>query len=829
MSLSEVKETMHYCPKCQQTYEDDAQRFCLSDGARLLPASNSAKSAGRTSGVFTSLIGKATPIGKNEDKFASIPRFVKTESVPLPLPNFQPPDADLVAKYEDELNLKDEMRLEDELELEFEPPPIETPVKPAARIIKPSEVPSGTASIGDRKTNPVGRTALSRENPRVLLGQTVKGRYFLVELLGEDESSISYLAEDKINAPKKAVVRVLMDEDEDELNDSIYAEERVSLSHVNHPNITRVIDSGELPEGKPFIINEFVEADSIKDLLKKSGQLNALRAARIVRQAAYALSEVHQNAILHRDLKPENILLVISDAGTEQIKLTNFGTSSGKLHKGNLAYKASEILEGKPATFAGDIYSLGAIAYQMLTNRLPFQGESQKELIKAQRKGLPLRPADIRSDVPPEIDTILKKAMAFNSTERFPKARDFGDAFFNALTSSAAQAEENEEIPQSEKTEKMNLSVGNTESPIPMPDVPFILSDLKNAKTEIPDLESNETETPENVNLEKETTETETARAGVPLVSADYENAPRIEIEPEKTAKTSETKSTEDLWTRRSPEPPVTASRSWMLLSVLGLIILLVVVWAIWSYSLKRQNEAESIAETQSAAQNQQIAVSPETNSVPSNSPATKDIEIPPLPRQIPQPPDTVYFQNSKQNLKGDLLRNFLPFSLYYPNDWQDNAVKESNNADVRGKFLDISKNAPNDSLSEQMLFSYYDSRGTYKDDKARFPQLVKETNETLKKLIPNYQTLSEGETVINGWKAYEMKFQGGGTTGSGEKMIVWGRRLFIPAARPGLKSGYEITLLATSLAPDVKSVDDVGVKGELATVLETFEPRQNF
>ena len=204
------------------------------------------------------------------------------------------------------------------------------------------------------------------------------------------------------------------------------------------------------------------------------------------------------------------------------------------------------------------------------------------------------------------------------------------------------------------------------------------------------------------------------------------------------------------------------------------------------------------------------------------------DIETPPLPRNIAQPPDTVYFQNSKQNLKGDLVKNFLGFSLYYPQSWQVNEVSESRKPGTRGKFLDISKTIDG-KLSEQMLVSYYDSRGTFKDDDARFPQLVRETNETLKTLIPNYQTLSEGETKINGgWSAYEVKFQGGGIVG-GEKTIVWGRRLFIPASRSGSRSGYEITLLATSLAPDVQSVDDVGTKGELASVLQTFEPNGNF
>jgi len=809
MLLSVVEETMYYCPKCQQTYEDDAQRFCSSDNARLLPASNSAKSAGRTSGVFTNLIGKATPISNGEDKFAALPRFVKTEPAASPAPNFQPRNEYLNDK--------------DELELELDP--IQTPVKPAARIVKQSEVASGTASIGDRKTNPTGRAALSRENPRILLGQTVKGRYNLVELLGDDETSISYLAEDKINAPKKVLVRVLMDEEHDELTGRIYAEERVSLSHVNHPNIARVIDSGELPEGNPFIVSEFVGADSIRELLEKTGQINALRAARIVRQAAYALSEVHQNAILHRDLKPENMLLTVSDTGTEQIKLINFGTSSGKLHKGNLAYKAPEVLEGKTATFAGDIYSLAVVAYQMLTNRLPFQGGTEKELLRGQRQGLLLRPTTLRLDLPSSVDNILEKAMAFNASERYPKARDFGDAFFNALTnSSAPQAEEEREIPQSERP---NTPTAGTEIPIPMPDAPLILSDLKNAEIEILDLEDKKIEKIKNP--EVETTQIAKALPGVSAFAANIDSVPHAQIEPKEITKTGESKSSDNLWTRRSPEPPVTASRSWLLFSILGLGILLAVVWAIWSYSLQRQNEAEFAAQTENEAQNQQNIVVAEPNLILNNSPGTEDIEVPPLPRQIAQPPETTFFQNSKQNLKGEMLRNFLPFSLYFPNDWQVNALKESSKAEIRVKFLDISKNTPDGKLSEQMLISYYDSKGTYKDDKTKFSQLVKETNETLNKLIPNYQTLSEGETVINGWKAYEIKFQGGGTTENGEKMIVWGRRLFIPASRPGLKSGYEITLLATSLSPDVKSVDDVGVKGELAPVLETFEPGQNF
>ncbi|MDQ3321275.1 MAG: hypothetical protein M3525_02265 [Acidobacteriota bacterium] len=89
---------------------------------------------------------------------------------------------------------------------------------------------------------------------------------------------------------------------------------------------------------------------------------------------------------------------------------------------------------------------------------------------------------------------------------------------------------------------------------------------------------------------------------------------------------------------------------------------------------------------------------------------------------------------------------------------------------------------------------------------------------------------ISESEkTVNNGWRAYEVKFEGAGKTANGEDIKLWGRRLFVPAARNGMKNGYVSTMLATSLSPDVKNIEDVGVKGDLHTILYSFEPNRNF
>jgi len=824
MSVAAVRKKMLYCPKCQKTYDDGSQRFCINDGGRLLPAQNTSKAENKQTGVFTNLLGRIEPRSEHDEKLASIPRFVRSEQTPLP--SFQPPkDAKL---------FKDD----NEIELELEPvKPIEKPKsifppikqelpkvqetakiqelpKPLPRTVKPEEIPSGQAKLGDRQTNPTGRLALTMQNPRVLVGQVVKGRYQIVEILGANDSNLSYLAEDTLSRNKKVFLRVLMEEGaNDEFTRSIYAEERTSLSLINHPNVARVVDSGELPEGKPFVVTEYTEADSIKTLLQKGGQLNVLRTARIIRQTAYALSEVHQNGILHRNLKPENILLSVSEAGTEQVKLTNFGISNSKT-KENVSYKAPEVLEGKTATFAGDIFSLAVIAYEMLTNRLPFHGENTNDLLKHEREGLTVHPTNLRLDLPPFADEVLEKALSYNPTERYPKARDFGDAFFNALTTAAAWDKKDE--PTAEKIEILP----------PKKNEIFLLPIVD----EKPEINAENVQFAETVETEENAVEefqTEAETEELPILG-DIHITPREAEMSETEEITEETiepkRMSEATWTRRSPEPPKTSVAPLFLISMLGLALIMAGIWA-WYYFLNRPNQPEIV---NPVAANTQTSVTPINAETPQNTDLTfQDLEIPPLPRQISQPPNTSYFQNSKQEAKGDLLKNFLPFTLYYPKDWKVN--NEPPKKGIRGKFLDISRKTESDVPIENMLVSYYDSKGTYKNDLENFPKLVKEANETLKAKLPNYQVLSEGETKVNGWKAYEIKFQGGGESTTGEKLIVWGRRLFIPVSRSGVKNGYEITMLATSKSNDVKSVDDVGVKGELATILETFEPIQNY
>ena len=749
---------MSYCPKCQQNYDDGAQRFCSNDGARLLSAPSSGKFANQSDGVFTHLLGKIDSGIESREKISPTPEFANAGTFDSIQPKTFPGSVENTFAAEPANN--------------FESKPDDSPQKPLPRIIRSDEISVGQAKLGDRKIN------LTRENTDILLNQTVKGRYQIIEILSVDEMSVAYLAKDKIVPDKKVVVRILMDEDNTEdFAGKIFAEERVSLSLVDHPNISRILDSGEMFEGKPFIISEFAEGESVREMLKKTGECNALRTARIISQTANALSEAHRNGVLHRNLKPENIILTISPTGSEQVKLTNFGIFKDDLNRENAVYKSPEQIEGKPANFASDIYSLAVIAFQMLTNRLPFgDGLPVKDLLKAQREGLILHPTNLRLDVPRSIDKILEKALNFNPSERYPKAHDFGDSFSNSLTTGAASADQ-EEIDEIELITEEDVDNAIENSTLSQPSA-------------------------EPVSL--------IGKVPPPILSPVSEQ----KIEPV-NVETLPKENDELPWEKRSSEPSKTAGWNFVLISVLGILLLTAGVWGFWTYFLNPSPEPQ-IIETPTES----VFPTPEEN-INASAPTPADIEIPPLPRTVSQPPNTEYFQNSKENLKGDLAKNFLGFSLYYPKDWRQNAAE--------GKFLDISKNSSNGTMVEQMLVGYYDSKGTYTADAESFPALVEETNTTLKEIVPNYEVVSVGEkTVNNGWRAYEVKFKGSGTR-SGKEITLWGKRFFIPPARPGMKNGYVLTMLATSLSPDVESVDDVGVKGELSTILESFEPNQNF
>ncbi|MBK7933590.1 MAG: protein kinase [Acidobacteria bacterium] len=737
-------DKMH-CPKCGQNYPDGFQRFCDTDGTRLVPDTSNVRPTG---GVFSSILSK--PAVDNTRTFTDVPSFVINEGE-RPEPRLHLKDQQTAAMFFDE---DPEIELGSDVFVIDDAPSS----KPFGRRIDPHEIPAGHVDLGDRGQSTAHFNEFEIDDPNSFVGKTVKGRYLVTEMIGEDDSGFAYLGEDRIVGDKRVVIRILSNKgDIDEITESILAEERISLCHINHPNVARLFDSGSYPTGTIYLISEHIDGLTVDDILQIHGRFSPERAARVIKLAAYAVGDLHNERILHRDIHPENIAIAPSDTEIETVKVTNFGVSSGDLNPGNLAYQSPERLDGRIPTVASDSYSLAVVAYEMLTGQRPFDGATEKELRAAQRSGTTLA-TTIVGGLSPDIDAVFSKALSADPRARFVTAREFGDAFFAAATKPAPAAAE-----------------------IPVVDAVIRVSE------ELPVVKPPSAE----------------AKKDRAAVLADFPN-----YQEDGPA-----------WTRRSPEPIAEPNSRWLRIAGILFAALLVLLAGAWYYLVNRPAQPDF-----------QVTNTTAPGTITADTLSAVDTVVPPLERNIPQPPDTEYYANIKQNLKGDLIRNFVGFKLYYPKGWTVNGAMPSSSPTGRGKFFDVSRSTAEGRLREQMLISYYPSKGTFAEDTPGFPQLVKETNETLKKLIPGYQMLSEGEIKVNGdWQAYEIKFQGSGTSDTGERLLVWGRRLFIPAQRPGVRNGFEITMLATSYADEIHSVDDVGVKGELAQILYSFEPSQNF
>ena len=260
-------------------------------------------------------------------------------------------------------------------------------------------------------------------------------------------------------------------------------------------------------------------------------------------------------------------------------------------------------------------------------------------------------------------------------------------------------------------------------------------------------------------------------------------------------------------------------------LAILGVVVFLLLIWGVSRLFLNRSNQNETGQNQSNPTANADTPVTP----IPSENTLTSgESDIAPEPRALKQPENYLRFQNSRDKVKGDLTKHFLGFDIFYPQDW---TKAEAPTADTATNFLDVKRSA-NGFPIEQILITHYESRGTMTLDIPTFPKLVEKSNADLKlkkNLGDNYKVISKGTaTIQNGrWKVYEVKFQSWGLNEKGDKITIWGRRLWLPVQRAGEQNGFVITLLASSLSDKVKSVNDVGTKGELADILESFEPEQ--
>ncbi len=425
--MSLVKEKKLYCPKCKIIYET-GQRFCSADNARLIPTTPDLQES------FYEIQNIFTEMQKHVNSFAQLRSTDKLLEQGIEEGAMIPQEVTLVWK-QGKAVIETESS---ELFIDFPQAKQEQERNKTTtgKLVNPFSIPSGTVEPGDRSVKPLGREAFNPEKPRLMLGKTLKGRYEILNFVKQTPKFCVYAANDlvaeKNGLEKRTLVYIFTQKDDNAIRKTL-GEERVSFSHTKHPNIAVMIDFGRLPEGNPFMVLEFPEGESLDKKISEKGYMDISRVARIIYQAAEALGEAHRNNVLHRNLTPQKVILTVNDKGIEQVKVMEFAVSEGEVTKENFMYLAPEQLQGKSASSTSDIFSLGVIAYQLLTKRLPFEASTIETLQKLHKQGLKLKPSQLRIDISFVVDEVLQKALAFEPSQRYLRARDFGDAFYNAL------------------------------------------------------------------------------------------------------------------------------------------------------------------------------------------------------------------------------------------------------------------------------------------------------------------------------------------------------------------------------------------------------------
>jgi serine/threonine-protein kinase len=261
-----------------------------------------------------------------------------------------------------------------------------------------------------------------------VLGKSLGGRYEIQEKVGGGGMALVYRAHDTFLNRTVAVklLRSQFVEDEEFLRR--FRREAQSAARLTHPNVVNVYDVGQ--EGSShYIVMEFVEGSTLKELVRGKGPLPPRLAAKIAYQISEALDHAHRNQVVHRDIKPHNILVMPS--GT--VKVTDFGiaravsdttlTNTGNII-GSVHYFSPEQARGGFTGEKSDLYSLGVVLYEMLTGTVPFKGDSPFSVAIKHLQEDVVPPGDLRPGIPEGLVRVVMKALEKDSLKRYRSAAE---------------------------------------------------------------------------------------------------------------------------------------------------------------------------------------------------------------------------------------------------------------------------------------------------------------------------------------------------------------------------------------------------------------------
>jgi serine/threonine-protein kinase len=283
-----------------------------------------------------------------------------------------------------------------------------------------------------------------------LVGQTLAEKYLVEQLIKRGGMGAVYRGK-HVMMEKTVAIKVLRPSlagDDDVV--ARFSREAKAASRISHPHAVSVTDFGEAENGVVFLVMEYLDGRTLKDIIRSEGPMPLDRAVEIVRQVAGALEVAHQQGVVHRDLKSDNIMLSQTNGG-DWAKVLDFGIAKIQQPEGvrdnditaaNLVIGTPQYMSPEQCSQTGpidarsDVYSLGVIVYEMLAGRVPFNGESPTVIMMKQVQDPPPSILDARPDLPPSVDKLIERALAKQPVDRFQTAGELSEA----LTLAAADA-----------------------------------------------------------------------------------------------------------------------------------------------------------------------------------------------------------------------------------------------------------------------------------------------------------------------------------------------------------------------------------------------------
>lgn len=287
-------------------------------------------------------------------------------------------------------------------------------------------------------------TKITVEENESFVGKTIDGKYFVEKLVGQGGMGNVYKAR-HLHMDTTVAIKILHPHLVTDATsvERFRREARAALA-VDHPNAIKVMDFGVSNGQTVYLVMEFLEGQSLREIIKKNGAISPARTVEIAKQICGALEAAHAKNIIHRDMKPDNIILLNPGTPQEVVKVLDFsiaklktadgaGLTQQGMVVGTPQYMSPEQGEGRELDQRSDLYSVGVILYEMLTGQLPFKAASPVALVLKHIHSLPKPLRELNEQVPKAIEAVVLKALSKKREERQQTVRQLSEELEEAL------------------------------------------------------------------------------------------------------------------------------------------------------------------------------------------------------------------------------------------------------------------------------------------------------------------------------------------------------------------------------------------------------------